>query len=63
MSEEVEDGTEVLRVTIYQECSALILESIIVMWLHYNMWIENMLSKQKTTSLNFFRESHLSLQV
>ena len=30
MSEEVEDGTEVLRVTIYQECSALILEGIIV---------------------------------
>ena len=35
MSEEVEDGTEVLRVTIYQECSALILEGIIVMWLQY----------------------------
>ena len=33
MSEEVEDGTEVLRVTIYQECSALILESIIVIYI------------------------------
>ena len=35
MSEEVEYGTEVLRVTIYQECSALILEGIIVMCLQY----------------------------
>ena len=38
MSEEVEDGTKVLRVTIYQECSALILEGIIVMWLQYVNW-------------------------
>ena len=38
MSEEVEDGTEVLRVTIYQECSALILEGLIVMWFQYVNW-------------------------
>ena len=38
MSEEVEDGTEVLGVTIYQECSALILDGLIVMWLQYVNW-------------------------